>query len=74
MYIAMLFATETDHRSLKDIPDKPLASAWPRLHCSTFKLRRCSLTAYTTLEKNSFMRFFFTAVVWASMLQKWRKN
>lgn len=37
--------TETDHRPPEDIPDKPLASAWPRLHCSTFKLWRCSLKA-----------------------------
>lgn len=37
--------TEIDHRSSEDIPDKLLASTWPRLHCSTFKLWRCSLKA-----------------------------
>lgn len=37
--------TETDHRRPEDIPEKPPASVWPRLHCSSFKWWRYSLKA-----------------------------
>lgn len=68
-------ATEADHRPLGYMLDKSLVSTWPRLLYFTFKLWGCLLkSTIQAWKNNSFRRFFLTAIVLGSRLQRGKEE